>query len=477
MKKVLVIHQNFLWLLILAVPVLATGINTLPIDGHEAYVLQTTKEMQERHDWIVPWFNGSPRLNKPPLNYWLTGITARLSGYSNDIQPWHGRIVSFLAGFGLLLFTYLVAFRLYGRHTGITAALMMLTSLGFFNYSHDARPDMLYGFLCALGYSCFILAWKSDIQSRPWLTWGMWIAYALATLSKGPHMPAIYLTTTIIFCLCAKITARQVLYLLRPVTGVLIFACIIFPWWFMLEQRLGDDIIRGTQLTGTLLIPDFRNLLDPYYFYRPLLLILPWVVFIPFVITRMRQHRGDKTVILLILLVIIPALELTIGTQKRWYYMLPSLLPMVILLAIGAEHFFNTGKFVNLRNHFRNASLLIALLYIISAYTHYGWSKERFENYYLAIHAQKMLTADTRVAIISINPDIYVYYLGKGIIKFKTVNDLFEFKKAHLDGHYLLIMNKKEINQLPADIKWHALYTTDMAGKSKSLVELIPVSG
>ena len=51
---------------------LFAGINTIPIESHESYVLQTAREMGMNNDWVLPDFSGEPRLNKPPLNYWLT---------------------------------------------------------------------------------------------------------------------------------------------------------------------------------------------------------------------------------------------------------------------------------------------------------------------------------------------------------------------------------------------------------------------
>ena len=94
-------------LVALALAVAATGSVTLPLDGHEVLVVGTTQEMQQRGDWVVPYFNGEPRLTKPPLSYWLTGVTAWLSGSLDSIQAWHARVPSILAGVGLVLLTWL----------------------------------------------------------------------------------------------------------------------------------------------------------------------------------------------------------------------------------------------------------------------------------------------------------------------------------------------------------------------------------
>ena len=66
-----------IWLFVVSTLIAFNGIAWLPLDGHEAFVVQTAQEMRERGDWIVPYFNAKPRLTKPPLSYWLTmGIAA-----------------------------------------------------------------------------------------------------------------------------------------------------------------------------------------------------------------------------------------------------------------------------------------------------------------------------------------------------------------------------------------------------------------
>ena len=76
---------------------------TLPLDDHEAFVVQTAQEMRARDDWLVPYFNSQPRLSKPPMNYWLTGFVAYLCGNPGRFEPWFGRLPSLLAGLGTAL--------------------------------------------------------------------------------------------------------------------------------------------------------------------------------------------------------------------------------------------------------------------------------------------------------------------------------------------------------------------------------------
>ncbi|CAN5226939.1 hypothetical protein BH18GEM1_BH18GEM1_00760 [soil metagenome] len=51
-------------LLIASLLLASHELNMAPLEYHEAYVVQTAEEMRQRTDWVVPYFNGEPRLRK-----------------------------------------------------------------------------------------------------------------------------------------------------------------------------------------------------------------------------------------------------------------------------------------------------------------------------------------------------------------------------------------------------------------------------
>jgi len=48
-----------------------------PLNNHECFVSITAREMLESGDWIMPTYNGEPRLEKTPLSYWLVAGLAK----------------------------------------------------------------------------------------------------------------------------------------------------------------------------------------------------------------------------------------------------------------------------------------------------------------------------------------------------------------------------------------------------------------
>ena len=520
-------------ILLLASIIAASGTASLPLDAHEAYVVQTTREMHENNNWIVPVFNNRPRLKKPPLNYWITGAVARITGSAGEVQPWHGRVASIIAALGLIVLAFLLADKLYHRQLAIISSLIIATSLGLFNYSHDARPDMLYSLFCTAGFTAFIFAWKADRQGmRLLFVYSMWAAWAFATLTKGPHLPAMYLLACLLFSRVTGLSWKNIRDITRPLSGSILFVCIAAPWWIMLDRALGGAGLEGTQLSGTLLTIKFENLFRFYYFYRPLLLVAPWIVFIPHTILYLKRDREFRSASLFMgLLILVPAIILTFGSQERWFYLLPSIAPMSILLAGGVNYLiaqtlhgyskywlnimitglvlsaliifvvliFNSESPVPGSKiiysacilslalllcgsllykgtpgipHVLLASLAYAVMFTGLGFSTTGWSKERFENYYLAKHAREIIDENLQVATVRVTPDIYVYYTARPITNFKSVTEFLEEFRTGTGIKYLLIMNQNEIQQLPPEIRWNVLHTTDIPGKAKSLIEI-----
>jgi len=279
-------------------------------------------------------------------------------------------------------------------------------------------------------------------------------------------MPAIYLVASLLFCFIRKMHWREIINLFKPVTGLILFSLLTVSWWYYLNQELGSDGLHGSQLSGSLFAINPFNLFNFYYFYRPLFLLLPWAIFLPYTIKHFmsgKQYAHSNQ--LLILYLLLPVLELSVSNQQRWFYMLPSIVPAVILLAAGADNFIAdiTQRF-NLVLIF---ALLLGIAFTITGYTHTGWSKERFDKYDMAIRAHELAKNDP-VVTIGVTPGIYVYYTGVGIVHIKNPDDILEF--FHASGHdrMFVIIKNKSMDMLPDGLNYTILNKSN-GPKSKSV--------
>lgn len=324
-------------LLLLALIVALPGIDRIPLDAHEIFVAQSTREMSTRGDWLVPYFNGVPRLNKPPMNYWLSGLVAGIAGALPDVAPAHARLVSVFAGIGLLGCTLALGAALFDRLTALIAGGLLVSSAGFFSFTHDARPDMLYACCTSAMLWAGICALRAPPEPPARLRGSvglMWLAFACATLTKGPHLPVLALSGLLVQAAWCARGLRGPWRALCPLPGLAIVAVPTLAWWGWLRVRVDPASLDNSQLAGSLLTPAWSRLGDPYYLYRPLELLLPWLPLFVLALAGiglMRAARRDTGWLWWPLLV--AAVGLSFGKQYRYFYLLPMMMPLVLVVA------------------------------------------------------------------------------------------------------------------------------------------------
>jgi 4-amino-4-deoxy-L-arabinose transferase-like glycosyltransferase len=344
-----------------------TGIHSIPLEDHEVLVLQTTREMESRGDWVLPSFNFEPRLKKPPFNYWATATLSRLDPSSDDVQVWHGRMISLLAGLVAVLATYQAGKALFDPATGKLASLLLLSMQGYINLTHNARPDFLYSTFGVLQLFAWMAAWKAEdgTPKQRWYGWLGWGMAGLATLTKGPQLPAVFLGGLLLFMLLGK-DRQRTLKVLRPFVGITVYGALVFPWWLLLQKRLEalQVDLSQTQLSGELLynMASLKEILSLYYPLTLFSLMIPVGLVIPFLIPRVWKARSEATAPTKILLYATGVLLIafTLGGHYRKHYLLPLLPIFAIFLARGLR----TAAFPRMVGKWKH--VLVALMAIVA---------------------------------------------------------------------------------------------------------------
>lgn len=344
------------------------GLMSVPLETHEVYVLETARAMESSGDWVLPRYNGAPRLMKPPLNYWATACLSKLDPSAPDVQIWHGRMISMLAGLLIVLATARLGATLYGKETGLLAALLLLGSQGYVHLSLSARPDMLYAAFCLLQALSWTESWRAKDRSLRQLGCGLlgWFFAALAALTKGPHVPALFLLAWLLF-LSHRQRRHRIWMILRPAGGAPLFCLIALPWWFLLKERMTslNLDLSSSELSGSLLfnLAHWHELLGLYYFRTLLVLLLPAVLLVLPQLTKLFRSRtacGDATRLLLWISAIV-LVFFTLGGHYRKHYLLP-VLPFATLFLARALSVFDQPA---LRPGWRKALLAALALSVL----------------------------------------------------------------------------------------------------------------
>lgn len=193
-----------------------------PLDGHEAFVAVTARNMTHPDSWLdpmtvpqpippnttlnhwmVPVFNGQPRLVKTPLAYWCVAV---LGNAGAAISPFVVRVPSAIAAVGLVLLTLALGRRLLSRRAALMGGLMLATSVGLYQWGRNARPDMQACLWMAAAMAAFYLGINArTARTRAaWLLAG-WLALGLGNLAKE-FVPLI-LGLPILIYLCWRASA------------------------------------------------------------------------------------------------------------------------------------------------------------------------------------------------------------------------------------------------------------------------------
>ncbi|MBI3409837.1 MAG: glycosyltransferase family 39 protein [Planctomycetes bacterium] len=149
-----------------------------PDEGRYA---QIPREMLTRGDWIVPWLQSEPYLDKPPLFYWLVMASFTVFGF----HDWSARLVPALAVQACVLLTYVLGRRIVGERSAFWGALTLTLVPGFLGVGRLLVLDGVLTLWVTLAHYCAFIAAQGER-----LRWRWWIAAALCcglgVLTKGP---------------------------------------------------------------------------------------------------------------------------------------------------------------------------------------------------------------------------------------------------------------------------------------------------
>ena len=147
----------------------------------ESRYAEVPREMLARGDLVVPYLEGEPYLEKPPLFYWLVAGAYRAFGVSAA----SARLVPALAVHGCVLLAYLFGRRLVGERAAFWGALGLGLAPGFLSMGRLLILDGLLTFFVTLS----VFAAYEAVRGGG-LRWAWWLlaaaACGLGVLTKGP---------------------------------------------------------------------------------------------------------------------------------------------------------------------------------------------------------------------------------------------------------------------------------------------------
>ena len=307
---------------------------------HEAYIGVPAREMLASGDWITPRFGGHPRLEKPPLGYWLVAGLGWLRG---GIDEWTVRYPSALSAFLLVALMGFWGMRWYGGRVGLATAFIVATSSFTIVWGRTGVIDMAQTLLMTSGLYLFAefccRDTGSDEASLQRHHSRLILAYSLVSVSSLAK-PAFGLILVLGACgsfLLLQRRYREIVYLANPF-GLLIAALLTFGWPYLVSREVPR--VWQVMFTETVAFASgATHYREPIWFYAGpvLFLVAPWT---PLIITaipsswRRAWCKGDARERFLWVWFLSQFLALSVSVGKSPKYILPAL-PALCL--VGAQ--------------------------------------------------------------------------------------------------------------------------------------------
>lgn len=315
----------------------------------EAIYADVARHMVQDGLWVVPhttYKTGqrpsslAPFLLKPPLAFWLEGLTMKILG----VSEFAARLPSALAAVTTGGVVYYVGRELYDRRTALFAGLVFLTTPYFyfgFNGARHGGTDTLL----VLGGTLFVAGvWFAIRDDRRWLYVGA-LGATIAVLTKG-FAAGVFL----LIVLPLVLANWRTIFCRHGVTSAGLALSVMIPWPLLMYLQFGVEFVEtifleqvlgrvgGEQAMRFIVLP-FSN-----YPYVPYLAVSPsyfepWTVFLGLIAlvigVRAWQNRSVPVrEAFLLWWVVFPVFFFTL-TGGLGSYIMPIYVPASLLVGTG----------------------------------------------------------------------------------------------------------------------------------------------
>ena len=336
-------------------------------DRDEPRYAQTSRQMLEYGDWVVPHFLDKPRTAKPALIYWCQATAMKIFG-DNEFAA---RFPSALATVLLLVVLSVVLAKHLGPQLALWTVFIFATSGLTIAAAKMCITDALLLLWVTVGQICLYALYRGR-----W-SWPVVLTFAACTglggLTKGPVILGIQATTIVALgmlraidhfwfahlpmpdvsaddspgdtsisyqrtrFLAAPMDARyRTLIPLKIVVAVVVILAIVLPWVLMVNYRASGFLWASLKLNvwDRMMTPLEQHKGPPgYYLLTVWLTFFPWSLLLPLAIGLAFRRRADPMRRFALAAIFGPWIMLECVKTKLPHYLLPVFPPLAFLTA------------------------------------------------------------------------------------------------------------------------------------------------
>ena len=305
----------------------------LPID--ETRYLSVAWEMWVRGDYLVPYLNGQPYSDKPPLLFWMMQLGWAVFG----VTDWWARLVAPIFGLASMALTPAIARRLWPHDRGAAglAPWILLGTAWWTVFITPTTFDTLVTFFVLLGILGILRAGQES-SGRGWTM--LSAAVGLGILTKGPMILLYMVPIGLAAPWWTNRRGGWLRWYSRLTLAIALGLGIALAWAVPAALSAGEPYARAIfwDQTSTRLgqVAEHRR---AFWWYAPLVpaLVFPW----PLAPVAWRGWRAalatplTPATRLLLAWIVPPFLILSLVGGKQAHYLLPLLPAFALLTAHG----------------------------------------------------------------------------------------------------------------------------------------------
>jgi 4-amino-4-deoxy-L-arabinose transferase-like glycosyltransferase len=357
----------------------------------EGFYANVAHGMLESGDWLVPRLSGEPFLDKPPLHYWEMAAGMWLLGQNE----WGARLPHALHLLATSLLVGLFAARLWGKRTGLAAAVLYAMTLAPFIAANVLTPDTP---LTTCTVALYYAYWRARSAPRGWPGLAWWLAMGaaagLGVLAKGPAM--LLFAAPAIAHLALTRPPAPFAWRTGALLGAAVALLVAVPWYVYVATSLPGAVayMLDNQVVGRLFTATYGR--NPGWsgglrVYLPTLAVgaLPWSAFWLMRLARWALGRREPVKTsepegarsLLLLWGFLPAAVLLLARSRLPLYVLPLFAPITLVTAraLVRDGGFLAGSWARPRILLPLAGWCVALVAIKAGAAHWVSSNDTRE--------------------------------------------------------------------------------------------------
>lgn len=318
----------------------------------EGFYAQVTKEMIQRKEPFVLYWNGEIFLDKSPLNFWLNTFFVKIFGLSE----FSTRLVSAISGFITIIIIFSYAFKRWG----IIPALFSFSALVLNNiYIWRVRT----GNLDALLTLFFVISYLLIISKNKNRYFYLGVVFALIYLQKL----TIFFLPLAIFIFYELLTHKEKVfkkihsYLLLILVILIIDGIWLLIGWLKVGAKFPVYyLFKADQGVGRLSLTFFKtDYLSYTYYSLQRRLIYPFIIGTIFLIINIKKLKNLVLLLFSSSLIIL----LSFTQQRNNWYLVPSMPFWALTIGYGVNHILIISEKLKTKKIF-SFIILLALFYI-----------------------------------------------------------------------------------------------------------------